>query len=436
MQWDYRLDIGGLTDVGMRRSNNQDSFRILVAPSPEQWRSRGHIFVVADGMGAHAVGELASKMAVDSIPHSYHKLTNLSCAQAIRKAVEDANSSIHSRGAANREFEGMGTTSTALLLLPEGALVAHLGDSRAYRIRNGLIEQLSFDHSLAWELVRRKQLTFDQARSMVPTNVITRSLGPEPMVEVDVEGPHKVQPGDVFVLCSDGLSGLVSDAEIGLMTGSLPAQEACQNLVDMANLRGGPDNITVIVVRVEDPAKADSSHLSARTEARPTTPRDYPTWCVLLGMLGLGVCFTLQIGATFWLKSPNSISIAGPLAIGLAGLTSISAGVVWKRLQRQPLVEETSATRETPQRAPTPCALDKASLSRFASRLNQLRATAVELAWTVEWAQFFAHRHAADKSLAEGNPTAALSEFCKSQHLLAIGQRRHLEQTHSLLGGG
>ena len=110
VKWEDRLDIGGLTDVGMRRSNNQDSFRILTAPSREQWRSRGHLFVVADGMGAHAVGELASKMAVDSIPHTYHKLVSLPCSQALVKAVQDANAHIYSRGLANRDFQGMGSS--------------------------------------------------------------------------------------------------------------------------------------------------------------------------------------------------------------------------------------------------------------------------------------------------------------------------------------
>ena len=284
MKWEDRLDIGGFSDVGMRRSNNQDSFRILAAPNVEQWRSRGHFFAVADGMGAHAVGELASKMAVDTIPHTYHKLTNLPVNQAIVKAVQDANLLIHNRGVANKEFQGMGTTSTSLLLLPEGAMIAHVGDSRAYRVRDGLIEQLSFDHSLAWELVRRKQLTLEQARTMVPNNVITRSLGPEAHVDVDIEGPHAVLPGDVFVLCSDGLSGQVSDSDIGIVARHMPAQEACQYLVDIANLRGGPDNITLIVVRVEDPSQSDPAiRIPEGLDRKP--PRNYPVLCMIFGSI-------------------------------------------------------------------------------------------------------------------------------------------------------
>src|SRR5215467_10887486 len=124
----------------MRRSNNQDSFAIVRAPRVETWRQRGHVFLVADGMGAHAVGELASKMACDLIPHNYMKTRTGTPAEMIVKTFRDVSALIHSRASANREFQGMGTTSTALLLLPEGALVAHVGDSRAYRVRGQQID--------------------------------------------------------------------------------------------------------------------------------------------------------------------------------------------------------------------------------------------------------------------------------------------------------
>ena len=119
----------------MRRSNNQDSHTAVRAPNPEVWRSRGHVFMVADGMGAHAVGELASKMACDLIPHNYMKTKVGTPSEAIVKAFREVSALIHSRAAANRDFQGMGTTCSSLLLLPEGALVAHVGDSRVYRVR-------------------------------------------------------------------------------------------------------------------------------------------------------------------------------------------------------------------------------------------------------------------------------------------------------------
>jgi protein phosphatase len=431
VKWDDRLDIAGLTDVGMRRSNNQDSFRVLLAPSSEQWQRRGHVFVVADGMGAHAVGELASKMAVDSIPHTYHKLANLPCPQAIAKAVEDANTLIHNRGKANADFQGMGTTSTALVLLPEGAYIAHVGDSRAYRVRSGQVEQLSFDHSLAWELVRRRQMTVEQARAVVPNNVITRSLGPEPNVEVDVEGLHTVEPGDVFVLCSDGLSGQVSDAEIGAIARSLPAQAACQCLVDMANLRGGPDNITLIVVHVGDAAKNKNR---TADDSRATRVRDWPKLCLTLGLASLVVGALAAAGGLLLDGSVRTGVFALGVVVGLIGAGLAAGGFFWRRWNAP----------KPPAKAPAPpgayrhaaCALDDAFFERFIARLQQLRAVAVEKAWNVDWTQFFAHRNAADKFNALNDRVAALRELCEAQRLLADAQKRFQEQTHSLLGLG
>src|SRR5262249_61253378 len=137
-------------------------------------------------------------------------------------------------------------TGTALLWRPEGGGFGHVGDRRASRVREGKIQQLSFDHSLVWELARRQHKSPDELQG-IPSNVIVRSLGPEPLVQVDVEGPHTVQPGDYFILCSDGLSGPVSDREIGAVVSALPPGEACRFLVQLANLQGGPDNITAVV---------------------------------------------------------------------------------------------------------------------------------------------------------------------------------------------
>lgn len=256
------IDYAGLTDVGVRRSHNQDSFSILTASDHEQWIQRGHLFVVADGMGAHAVGELASKLAADSIPHLYSKHAREGPIAALRRAFIESNSNIHNRGQQNREFEGMGTTGTALLLRPEGAWLGHVGDSRVYRVRGDRIEQLSFDHSLRWEMAQRQNCDPDDLQG-IPPNVIVRSLGPEPLVKIDIEGPHSVEPGDIFVVCSDGLSGPVTDEEIAAVVSVLPPEEACRLLIDMANLHGGPDNITAIVVRIGNEPVAGSDQMGS-----------------------------------------------------------------------------------------------------------------------------------------------------------------------------
>jgi len=250
VNWDDIIVEAAATDTGMRRANNQDSHTIVRASKVETWRTRGHIFMVADGMGAHAVGELASKLACDNIPHNYSKTKAGPPAEAITKAYKQVGGIIHGKAAANRDFQGMGTTCSTLLLMPEGALIAHVGDSRVYRIRHGRIDQLSFDHSLAWELVRRNHLSAEQATKAVPRNVITRSLGPDPSVEVDIEGPLPVEVGDVFLLCSDGLSGPVEDPELGAIGGNFHPRDACRYLLHLANLRGGHDNITVLIARI------------------------------------------------------------------------------------------------------------------------------------------------------------------------------------------
>src|SRR5437868_7302589 len=200
-------------------------------------------------MGGHAVGEKASAKAVRDIPFLYLKHARDGVVPALRRAFQETNAGIFAIGQENPEFRGLGTTATAILLRPEGAWVGHVGDSRAYRIRDGVIEQLTFDHSAVWEIARRQRVKPEELQG-IRSNVILRSLGPDAFVEVDVEGPHPVRAGDVYLLCSDGLSGPLSDPEIGAVAATLPAAEACEFLVELANLRGGPDNVTVMVVRV------------------------------------------------------------------------------------------------------------------------------------------------------------------------------------------
>ncbi len=245
-----------LTDVGVKRSHNQDACAARPAVDAADFAACGHIFIVADGMGGHAVGEKASIKAVRDIPHLFQKhVQQEGVVGALRRAFAETNAAIHDIGQKNPEFRGMGTTSTALIIRPEGAWVGHVGDSRAYRLRDGVIEQLTFDHSYVWEIAKRTGMDPDQLGDF-KKNVIIRSLGPDAEVEVDIEGPHPVQAGDVYLLCSDGLTGQVKPEEIGAILNVLPLESAVRLLVHMANLRGGPDNITVVVVEVGNHAAA------------------------------------------------------------------------------------------------------------------------------------------------------------------------------------
>lgn len=221
MRWEQQVQYSSVSDVGLRRRNNEDACVIRISRSEEEFRRRGHLFVVADGMGGHAVGELASKLAVETLPHTFFKSREEDVGKALRAAVDAANTAIHTRGSQNRDFLRMGTTCTAMALGEHGVYVAHVGDSRAYRVRRDRIDQLTFDHSLAWELERSgRKASVDPAASN-NRNVITRSLGPERSVEIDLEGPYPVLPGDVFVLCSDGLINHVSDDEIATIAQDL-----------------------------------------------------------------------------------------------------------------------------------------------------------------------------------------------------------------------
>jgi PPM family protein phosphatase len=230
------------TDTGRQRNANEDSFFV-----------RAPIFVVADGMGGAQAGEVASKAAADAFDVD---LTGGPPEQVLRQTIEAANRRIHELARADPSRAGMGTTLTAAIVNAEREEVAigHVGDSRAYRLRDGRLEQLTRDHSLVEEMRRKGQLTDAQAEDHPQRSIITRALGPEPEVEADV---HTVAaaPGDLFLICSDGLNTMLSEDQIRkLLTASSSLEAAMRALVDEANRAGGRDNITVLAFRLEDAA--------------------------------------------------------------------------------------------------------------------------------------------------------------------------------------
>jgi protein phosphatase len=235
------------TDTGRQRNANEDS---LFTRSP--------VFVVADGMGGAQAGEVASKAAAESFDRELPKAPP---EQLLRETIEAANRTIHEQARDNPELAGMGTTTTAAIVDLESEEVAlgHVGDSRAYRLRGGRLERLTRDHSLVEEMRRKGQLTEAQAEDHPQRSIITRALGPEPEVEVDLQ-TVPAQAGDVFLICSDGLTTMLDDAQIGqLLMRATSMQTAVRALVDEANRAGGRDNISVIAFRLEDadaPAKA------------------------------------------------------------------------------------------------------------------------------------------------------------------------------------
>jgi protein phosphatase len=301
----------------MRRSSNQDSLAVALAQDDKQQRCRGHLLVVADGMGAHAAGELASQLATDNIPHAYLKRRDLPPWESIIAAVEDANGSIYAKGQNSVDFHGMGTTCSCLLLLPAGALVAHVGDSRVYRLRGKTIEQLTFDHSLVWEMAAAGQATEEDVPAYVPKNVITRSLGPHPTVKIDLEGPLPIKVGDRFLLCSDGLTGPLNPQLIGMVLSSLPPEDAAQTLVDLANLLGGPDNITAVVAEVEDPARPRNGGECDHAMTQSSPPLANGETLLFGGSVALAALVALGAAMSEWYVAAAACGVIG-LTVGIA----------------------------------------------------------------------------------------------------------------------
>jgi serine/threonine protein phosphatase PrpC len=246
-----RLEVAQLTDVGRKREHNEDNMAYVIPKDQQVMAKKGALFIVADGMGGHAAGEVASEIAVDTVSNVYYQDDSDEIALSLLHAIKRANALIHQRAAENMLRSGMGTTCVAAVLRGNKAYIANVGDSRAYLVRNGQVKQVSQDHSWVAEQVRAGLLNDDQARTHAQRNVITRCLGTQAEVEIDVFH-EQIEDKDALVLCTDGLSGLVSDDEIrGIVDQSGP-QDSVYHLVQRANENGGPDNITAIVVSIQE----------------------------------------------------------------------------------------------------------------------------------------------------------------------------------------
>ena len=231
-----RFAVGAVTDVGRERSGNEDRFLV------DEDR---HLYAVADGMGGHRAGEVASATAIETLQDAYR------AGRALDEAMEEANSAVFAKASSNAEMRGMGTTLTAVALVDDRtALLGHVGDSRAYLMRDGDVTQVTDDHSLVEQLVREGRLSPEEAARHPQRAIITRALGVDPDVEVDTYRID-LRPGDRILLCSDGLTNMVDDRTIaGLLRRQRDPQQAAKALVDAANRAGGDDNITCVVVDV------------------------------------------------------------------------------------------------------------------------------------------------------------------------------------------
>ncbi len=288
MAKDIRVSVFGRTDLGRTRDHNEDTFLVADLDAPQVLPSltvaehvigpRGSLFMVADGMGGAAAGEIASSMAAQQI---YDHLAEVwshdpenspqQFALRMREAVEYANAEIHSYASEHPEVRGMGTTLTAAGVHGPNLFLAQVGDSRAYLIRDGMAFQLTKDQSLTQRLVDAGELTEEEAETNARRNIILQALGPDPRVKV-VLSVQKLNRDDVLVVCSDGLTGLVRKTEIAAVVASESnLAQVCETLISLANERGGPDNITVVAARFHGeglPEASDSEEEPQHTVLR------------------------------------------------------------------------------------------------------------------------------------------------------------------------
>lgn len=295
---DIIVHVFGRTDVGRTREHNEDTFAVAdlttfnASLQPEVRThtvgERGSLFMVADGMGGAAAGEVASAMAVDTILAELDQRWRASQAKdgesfanALRSATDAANAKIHAYAAAHPENRGMGTTATIAGFLGDTLYLCQVGDSRGYLVRDGEAVLITKDQSLMQKLVEAGEMTPEEAEVSERRNIILQALGPEPRIKVDLTS-QQVKRGDVLILCSDGLSGQVRTSEIAeVVNTQSDLMQVCKDLIDRANEAGGPDNITVVAVRFEGPGLSESSAESVEhrvyrgsQQSRPTVPLD------------------------------------------------------------------------------------------------------------------------------------------------------------------
>ncbi|HEX8439022.1 Stp1/IreP family PP2C-type Ser/Thr phosphatase [Archangium sp.] len=249
-----RIEVAGHTHVGMKRNHNEDNYLIL----PDQ-----NLCCVADGMGGHSSGEIASKIAVDELaeffrmtasdedatwPFKMDKTRNYD-ENRLATGIKLANKSIFDKACSEVKYKGMGTTIVSLHFTNDTAYVGHVGDSRVYFFRQGVLKQVTEDHSLLNDYLKAKKLTPEEIENFPHKNVIVRALGMKELVQVDV-AKVEAQEGDVFLLCSDGLSGMVTDPQMQeLLAKTSELDKACSQLIDLANAAGGNDNVTCVLAR-------------------------------------------------------------------------------------------------------------------------------------------------------------------------------------------
>jgi serine/threonine protein phosphatase PrpC len=254
MTLQFTLDVAQRTDIGRKRTSNEDNLISVVPADNQLLQAKGALFVVSDGMGGHARGEVASEMTIQKVREYYYQDRQDDIPAALQNAIKQANIPIYqaneaekAKGAENNHL--MGSTCVAAVLHDQTLYAANVGDSRVYVLHEGQLRQVTRDHSYVMQLVEKGEITPAEARTHEKRNVIYRALGSQPEIEVDLF-TEPVQNGDTLILCTDGLSGVIEDSDLRVIVEQYGPTESVQHLIARANEEGGPDNVTAIVVRV------------------------------------------------------------------------------------------------------------------------------------------------------------------------------------------
>ena len=330
------VEVGSLSDPGQVRELNEDYFGTpeTMEISLDLVEQKGRLYAVADGMGGHAAGEVASWQAISTLFVEYYASPSAEIIKRMKMAIEAANAEVHAQASLDQARAGMGTTLVAAVLQGDDLYVANVGDSRAYLVREQSVEQVTRDHSWVNEQVQAGIITAQEAREHLYRNIITRSLGTRPDVDIDFF-QRKVQPGDVLVLCCDGLSNQVEDDEIARIASNNSVQESSQAFIDLANQRGGPDNVTAIVVKIGEVVKAPL----------PVLPL----------AVGVGLAVILIAAVIYFGRGPMGALLAPPTATPTNTLTPTLVPTYTPTTSLTPTSTPTATPRptHTPTSAPT-----------------------------------------------------------------------------------
>ncbi|RPI76352.1 MAG: hypothetical protein EHM47_00410 [Ignavibacteriales bacterium] len=269
------IEYFGASDIGLVRVENQDSFGKYPPDNLDTYSDKGQLFIVADGIGGHAGGREASSLAVETIRNTYFNSGSNDTANSLCNAIEEANKAIHQKAKTSEKFGRMGTTSSVLVLKNNIATIGQVGDSRVFKIENDKIEQLTMEHTQLNEMLKEGILTEEEAKNYPAKSALSRALGMEEKVKVDIIDNISLKHGQTFVLCTDGLSKVNKNEILSVVTQNSP-QDSCAKLINLANERGGKDNVTVLVIKIN--ANQTSPKISPVKEEKIKTVETIPTF--------------------------------------------------------------------------------------------------------------------------------------------------------------